>query len=113
MKISPFASIRVELSSALDLWMRGARFGTIRSVDTKTGIATVALDRVRKLQKIRIMDLSARMIRNQKWPGAFILEGTRVYFCDVLDGRIQIKDTPGYAFDFCGWIDPDQLERES
>lgn len=47
----PRIGARVELHPACDLWMRGARFGTVRAV--KDGILLVRMDnpRIRKLQR--------------------------------------------------------------
>lgn len=39
---------RVELHPASDLWMQGARFGTIEAVSSLTGEARVKLDKVRR-----------------------------------------------------------------
>lgn len=54
---SSLIGVQVELSPHLDLWMRGARFGKIRSV--KDGIASVKMDHpeIRKLQRISLEDL--------------------------------------------------------
>lgn len=51
---------RVELSPACDLWMQGARFGTVRKIEG--GIAHVRMDhrQVRELQRIPV-DLLRRL----------------------------------------------------
>jgi hypothetical protein len=48
---------RVEIAPHLDLWMRGARYGTVVSV--KDGIARVRMDhpQVKVLAKIKVEDL--------------------------------------------------------
>jgi len=49
---------RVELSPACDLWMQGARFGTVISLD-QDGFALVKMDhpQVKKRQTIHVQDL--------------------------------------------------------
>lgn len=48
----PRVGKRVEIHPACDLWMRGARFGTVTAV--KDGVLLVRMDnaRVRKLQRL-------------------------------------------------------------
>ena len=48
---------RVELSPGYDLWMRGARFGVVRSI--RDGIAKVKMDhpQVKRLVRIPVADL--------------------------------------------------------
>jgi len=47
----PRIGLRVELSPACDLWMRGAKFGTV--VDVKQGLLVVRMDhpQVKRLQR--------------------------------------------------------------
>ena len=46
---------RVEIAPYHDLWMRGAKYGTIVRYDTKSEVAVVRMDnrRVRRLQRMR------------------------------------------------------------
>lgn len=54
------AGSRVELSPGYDLWMRGARFGRVRSI--AEGVATVKMDHkgVKRLARIPVEDLISR-----------------------------------------------------
>lgn len=53
----------VELAPHYDLWMRGAKYGTVRRI--KDGIAFIRMDniRVRKLARIPVQDLTFRAAR--------------------------------------------------
>lgn len=50
--------VRVEIAPHYDLWMRGARYGVVRSVDD--GVASVKMDHpgVRRLFRCSINDLN-------------------------------------------------------
>jgi len=45
----------VELSPACDLWMRGAKYGTVRKYDAAAGAYVIKMDhyQVRRLQRVR------------------------------------------------------------
>lgn len=43
---------RVELSPHLDLWMRGATYGTVRRIEDQIAIVRMDNPRIRKLQRI-------------------------------------------------------------
>lgn len=121
-RVSVFLGIRVEISPSHDLWMQGARFGTIRKIDTARGLATVKMDhpQVKRLQVIRVMDLSAR----SRWVLALpempvqtartISAGQRLYLFDAIStGRLSVRERldpydPRQHF----WIYADQLECE-
>ncbi len=53
------AGVRVEISPHFDLWMRGARFGTVKKITPISGIAHVRMDHphVKKIQKFSVVDL--------------------------------------------------------
>lgn len=117
-KISPFAGTRVELSPSLDLWMRGARYGTIRNV-TRTAertIATVAIDhpQVKRLQKIDVTNLSARLVRPiGPKEHLFGFSGFHVQICDLREDRACVCRYAASPIEERLWIYPDDLERES
>jgi hypothetical protein len=111
-----FAGVRVELSPGLDLWMQGARFGTLRSIEPVSQVATVKVDSVRKLQRIKLQDLSARTARFIGPKGVMVsrethlLKGAIVYFLDHSDGRVCVTpEVPPSVLSF--WLNPDDLER--
>lgn len=64
--MTSFKGIRVEISPSHDLWMAGARFGTIREVKILGNgqpVAVVKMDhgQVKRLQTFKVADLSARL----------------------------------------------------
>ena len=54
---------RVELSPAYDLWMRGARFGTVKQIHNDIAFVEMDHPQVKRRQKIPIADL--KLVR--KW----------------------------------------------
>jgi hypothetical protein len=111
--VDTFVGVRIELHPGCDLWMRGARFGTITGFGGS--YATVRMDhpQVKKLQRIPIERLSARascLIGTPEIP--HVLTGERVYFLLSQEGRAQVSDEPGYT-ERKFWIDGNVLERIS
>ncbi len=65
---APFFGIRVEISPSHDLWTQGARYGTILKLWVRGDgqpIADVRMDHpaVKKIQRFKVSDLSARVAR--------------------------------------------------
>jgi hypothetical protein len=113
---SPFSGVRVELSPSLDLWMQGARNGTIQKITHSLEhgpIAIVRVDGVRKLQRIKLTDLSAR-IRHLIGPrgvagSPYLITGVRVYFLECASERVKVTpEVPPSTLVF--WINPTDLE---
>ncbi len=108
MKPSPFEGIRVEISPSYDLWMRGARFGTIRRIEKGT-IAVIKMDhrQVRKLARIPLADCTAWLARSMSplklYQGNAVTLGHHTAGVSRLFAR---NPTTGQGF----WIDPDGLE---
>ncbi len=51
---------RIEMHPATDQWMRGARYGSVRKVDGKTGLVHVKLDKIKKILRCAPADLLER-----------------------------------------------------
>lgn len=120
----PLIGVRVELSPSHDLWMRGAKFGKIHSViDAKTVRVRMDNTRVRKLQRVRVEDLSSFLTTNLdvyttgKTPVLIMTvpSGTRVYFRGLLNGKgsTLIEASAHPAPDKAVfWVEAISLEKE-
>ena len=121
---NPFVGVRVKLSPALDLWMRGA-FGKIQSViDAKTVRVRMDNPKIRRLQTIIVDHLSSYLVRNLdvytsgKTPVLImtIPSGSRVYFKTFLIGkgstpRLEASADLGTLDTF--WLESISLEKEA
>ncbi len=109
MKPSPFEGIRVEISPGCDLWMRGARFGTIRRIEKGT-VAVIKMDhpRVRKLARVPLDGCKAWLVIDEnRWIGS--LKFTAVYLGPHAAGasRLYVREVETGAG---RWLDPSGLE---
>ena len=114
LKIIPF---RVEIQPHHDLWVQGARFGTIKRFETlSTGakIAIVKMDhpQVKKLQRLPLSYLktSVRHLIGTL-QGVYFPHGRSVYLRDFSsNGRLYVTDDPSPNATRLLWCDTLDLE---
>ncbi len=106
-KKNPFAGIRVELSPGCDLWMRGAKFGTIRKIVGQVAVIKMDHPQVKKLQRVAVDRLTLTTTRLiGVVPNCYAIAQQRVYLEEVAQGRLYVRsdhnDIPARL-----WADPD------
>lgn len=88
------SGVRVELSPSLDLWARGARFGTIRRIE-KSGSAQIAIVKVdhpqiKKLQRVNVKDLSVHTHYTIETRFGVVLTRTKLYVCSAQSDSLYV-----------------------